>query len=39
MKYQAELINRLVFNDKNSNEPVSRLSYKLKGSNYAQECN
>lgn len=36
MKYQAELLNCLVYTDKKTNELVSRLAYKFKGSEYAQ---
>lgn len=37
MKYQAELLNCLVYKDKNSGESVTRLSYKLRGNNYVQD--
>ena len=37
MKYQAELINCLVYKDKNTNELTTRLGYKLKGNEYLQD--
>ena len=38
MKYQAELLNCLVYSDKKTNEPVTRLAYKFKSSEYIQDA-